>query len=290
MKQMMRKMMLLLLAVAWSVTLMAQGFVGRIPLPQSQEYTHKEWHVKSGGDDLYGILFTPKNFTGKRPVVVCSHGFNGDPSHYFELIDKLTRNGFICYFFDFAGGSVRKRSTGDAMNMSIRTEQQNLTDVMNALRKLKNVDKKNVFLIGDSQGGIVTALTAAAQKKKVKAITLLYPAFNIPLMAKRNFKTVNDIPEKSKFLTMNVSRKFYADILQMDVYKEIAAFGKDVLIVHGDADKLVPMSYSERAVQTYKKAQLRTIHGAGHVFWEKKYMTENADIVRGFFNQVYKKK
>lgn len=74
MKQMMRKMMLLLLAMAWSVTLMAQGFVGRIPLPQSREYTHKEWHVKSGADDLYGILFTPTNFTGKRPVVVCSHG------------------------------------------------------------------------------------------------------------------------------------------------------------------------------------------------------------------------
>ena len=40
----------------------------------------------------------------------------------------------------------------------------------------------------------------------------------------------------------------------------------DVLIFHGTADNIVPISYSERAVTAFPSAELVTIEGAGHGF------------------------
>lgn len=39
-----------------------------------------------------------------------------------------------------------------------------------------------------------------------------------------------------------------------------------MLIVHGDADSTVGVSYSERAAQSYADAELRIIEGVGHGF------------------------
>jgi len=39
-----------------------------------------------------------------------------------------------------------------------------------------------------------------------------------------------------------------------------------VLIVHGTSDNVVPISYSRRAIETFKDAKLKEIPGAGHGF------------------------
>ncbi|MBR1895972.1 MAG: alpha/beta hydrolase, partial [Pyramidobacter sp.] len=40
----------------------------------------------------------------------------------------------------------------------------------------------------------------------------------------------------------------------------------DVLILHGDKDTIVPMSYSERAAKTYKSAAFHVIKDGAHGF------------------------
>lgn len=57
------------------------------------------------------------------------------------------------------------------------------------------------------------------------------------------------------------------DAYDYDVYTEIAKFKGDVLIIHGTADSTVPISYSERALEAYHSAELKTIQGAGHGFY-----------------------
>ena len=39
------------------------------------------------------------------------------------------------------------------------------------------MDEENIFLMGTSQGGAVSAITAAANKEEIKGAILLYPAF-----------------------------------------------------------------------------------------------------------------
>lgn len=38
------------------------------------------------------------------------------------------------------------------------------------------------------------------------------------------------------------------------------------MLIHGDRDSLVPLSYSERALEVYPSAELEIIPGAGHGF------------------------
>ncbi|MGN1318451.1 MAG: alpha/beta hydrolase family protein, partial [Lachnospirales bacterium] len=65
---------------------------------------------------------------------------------------------------------------------------------------------------------------------------------------------------------MTVGRTYFENLLDYNVYENIGGFDKDVLIIHGDADDIVPLSYSEQAVNEYYSATLEVISGAGHGF------------------------
>ena len=53
----------------------------------------------------------------------------------------------------------------------------------------------------------------------------------------------------------------------MDPYSLISGYTGPVIIFHGDQDNIVPISYSQNAVNTsYSNAQLVTVEGAGHSF------------------------
>ena len=65
---------------------------------------------------------------------------------------------------------------------------------------------------------------------------------------------------------MNVGRAYFEPLLNYDIYGAISSYQRDVLILHGDADSIVPLSYSERAVEVYPSARLEVLPGAGHGF------------------------
>lgn len=64
--------------------------------------------------------------------------------------------------------------------MSIFTEQTDLEAVMNNQLGQEFVDAENLFLMGISQGGMVSPLTAAVHPETIRGLVLLYPAFCIP--------------------------------------------------------------------------------------------------------------
>lgn len=121
--------------------------------------------------------------------------------------------------------------------------------VIKSLKKKKFVDKKNIFLFGSSQGGAVSAITAAEHQKEIRGLILFYPAFVLVDNAKSLFNSVDEIPDKYYFMWMNVGKTYFKDLLDYDIYEDIKAYKKKVLIVHGDADDIVPLSYSRKAVK-----------------------------------------
>lgn len=78
---------------------------------------------------------------------------------------------------------------------------------------------------------------------------------------------------------MNVGRAYFEPLLNYDIYAEIAAYDKDVLLIHGDADRIVPLSYSERALEVYPSAELKVIPGGGHGFYGQDAQQAMEDIV-----------
>lgn len=68
--------------------------------------------------------------------------------------------------------------------MSIFTEQADLEAVIRMVQELTFVDEENLFLMGTSQGGAVSAITADASKEEIKGTILLYSAFTLVNYAK----------------------------------------------------------------------------------------------------------
>lgn len=133
------------------------------------------------------------------------------------------------------------------------------------------MDNNNIFLMGTSMGGAVSAITAAAHEEEIQGAILLYPAFVMVDDAKERFAGVEEIPKTYYNMWMTVGRVFAEDLLDYDIYGAISDYKKDVLLIHGDADGIVPISYSEKAVEAYDSARLEVIPGAGHGFYGKDF-------------------
>ena len=200
------------------------------------------------------------------PLVIVSHGFNG--THHFaqDYFGPLAELGYMTYAFDFPCGSVYSRSDSNTMNMSILDEQSDLRAIINYFRNQDYVDPDHIVLIGESQGGLVSALTASQKHDEVSRLVLIYPALCIPDNWNERYPKMEDIPDTTRLWNVPLGRRFFEEVKPMKVFERIDSFQGPVLIIQGDADNVVSMDDSRRAAQTYKNAKLHVIPGAGHGF------------------------
>lgn len=213
------------------------------------------------------MIYIPQGTEEKMPAVIFSHGFGGNHSVGTQYAEALAEQGYVVYCFDFCGGSSGCRSDGSTLEMSVFTEQADLEAVIAMMQGLEYVDSENLFLMGTSQGGAVSAITGAAHKEEIRGMVLLYPAFLLAERANELFQSVEEIPDTYFFLWMEVGRAYFEPLIGYDIYEEIAAYDRDVLMIHGDADSIVPLTYSERALEVYPSSELKVISGGGHGFY-----------------------
>lgn len=228
--------------------------------------TQEELWIKNGERNIYGVLSRPENGAKKQPVAIISHGFNG--THHFgkDYFAMLAEKGYQCYTHDFPGGSMNSRSDSNTMNMSVKNEVDDLLAVVRYFKNRPDVDSKRIVLIGESQGGLVSALAASSKAKDISQLVLIYPALCIPDNWNERYPDVAAIPDTTRMWNVPLSRNFFMELRDMDPYRELPKYKKPVLIIHGDADPVVPISYSHRAVDAYKKVRLEVIEKAGHGF------------------------
>lgn len=237
------------------------------PTPLAYEYETQELYAKRDENRIYGVVYVPQNAGEKMPAVIFSHGFGGNYQVGTQYAEALAAKGYVVYCFDFCGGSPGSRSDGSTLEMSVFTEQADLEAVIGMVQELPYVDNDNIFLMGTSMGGAVSAITAAAHEDEIQGAILLYPAFVLVDNANEQFESVEDIPDTYHLMWMTVGHVFAEDLLDYDIYEAISAYKKDVLLIHGDADSIVPLSYSEKAVEAYDSALLEVLPGVGHGFY-----------------------
>lgn len=255
-----------LLAVLRPLTILATDLRPAQNGPSATRPTVAPLWINNGERRIYGLLSRPTHSDGKQPVAIIAHGFNGthhSGTAYFETLNAL---GYQCYSFDFPGGSLHSRSDNNTMHMSIRDEQNDLEAIVRHFRSQPDVDARRIVLIGESQGGLVSALTAARLKTDIRALILVFPAFCIPDNWNERYPRTADIPDTTRLWGVPLSRRFFVELQDLPVFPDIQKFKRPVLLIHGDADPIVPVDYSRRAAQAYKKARLHVIPGAGHGF------------------------
>ena len=223
--------------------------------------------VRAGEHTLYGELPLPKDKSGLLPTVICCSGFGTS----FQCCKKtvgmcLAMSGFAAYCFDFYGGCKGSKSGGTMLEMSIFTERDDLSAVIEHIKTLDVVDQENLFLLGESQGGCVVGITAPSHRDDIQAMVQYYPAFCIPDDARKRFASVSEIPETYKVFNQKIGRVYAEKLLDFDIYREIALYNRPVLIIHGDADKVVDISYGRRAAEVNADAQFVCLPGEDYSF------------------------
>ncbi|SFR88685.1 alpha/beta hydrolase family protein [Anaeromicropila populeti] len=224
-----------------------------------------ELTIKNGENSIYGKLYTPSE-NGKHPTIILSHGYNGTNSDFTNECEYFAENGYVAYAFDFCGGSNSSKSSGISTDMTIFTEKSDLLAVIDYIRTLEQVNDQQIFLFGGSLGGLVTTLAAEEYIDKVKGMILYYPALCISDDWRKNYPYVESIPNTLNFWELNLGQNFFLSIHDFYVFEQIGLFDKNILIIHGDQDTIVPISYSQKAMELYKNAELITLTGEGHGF------------------------
>lgn len=261
------------------------------PIPlSSKKYkvVTRQITIPVNGKNIYGELLLPEGVSGKLPTVICSHGYGSSYKMCKLTIGKgLAMSGYAAYCFDFYGGSKKSKSGGSMLEMSIMTEKEELLAVIDYIKELDVVDAENLYLFGESQGGMVSGITAVDRTADLKAMVLYYPAFCIPDDAHKKFADKEAIPEQTEAFNLSISRKYYLDAWDLDVFSYIPAFEKPVFIIHGDADTVVDVSYGRRAAEVYKNAEYVELPGKIHGFMGKG-KKEAAKLTYQFLERVRK--
>lgn len=238
---------------------------------KTYKYETSELWCECNGLRIYGVVYRPQGIEGKMPAVIFSHGFGGSHTTGAQYARRLAERGYVVYCFDFCGATNNSRSDGSTTDMSIFTEEEDLVAVITRIGTIGYVDSTHLYLVGTSQGGMVSAMAAADHPVAVRAAVLLYPALCIADNAKEWFGSKENIPNTYNLWGVTLGRAYFEKLFDFDTYGYISRYTKPVLIVHGAQDDIVPVSYARRAAETYANATLHILPDAGHGFYGKDF-------------------
>lgn len=263
---------------------------------------HREFTCKRGQIQLRGSMFCPAE-GNHFPIAVVSHEFMANRLFTLRYARLLALLGYAAFCFDFSGGCIVGGSQGKTTDMTVFTEVEDLKAVISYAEAQPYADPNRLLLMGCSQGGLVTALTAAELGNQVEAIVLFYPALSIPddarkgSMIRAKFDPSN-IPDTMRCGPMKPGRGYAESVMELDPFSVIPAYHGDVLLVHGNADDLVDISYSRRAHDAYfasaaaalevgeiaamPQIVFHEVDGAGHIFTRARHNQDAVKAVTAF--------
>lgn len=288
----MKKALAILLALATMLALCACGAAAPAPEPTSAPTPtpvptkSEEMTFPNGDKQLYAVVYTPEEQKDSYPTVIISHGFAGSHKDNMARAELLAQNGFCAVVFDFYGGNQASKSGGNMTEMSVLTEAEDLSAMMDGMLALPYVDKNNLFLMGCSQGGFVSAYVAAKRPADVKALVLLFPAFALQDDCWNRHGSIENIPETETVMNQPLGAIYSRDAMSFDIYDVIGDYKGPVLIHHGDKDDVVNISYSEKAAQIYENVEFTVIHNGGHGFQGKQLRESNTGLVEFLLKHV----
>ena len=247
-------------------------------------YTVKEYDFESNGKNLYARAFVP-DVEGRVPLVIFSHGLGADARHEEEVQKALAKAGIAVFSLEFAGGSssAAPMSEGLTTEMSVLTEVQNLKDAIRIASGMEYTDPQKIYLMGSSQGGLVTALTAE-ELTNIQGLFLFYPAFSLPDDIRSSFPKLDEVPETFNLLGTKIGKKYITDIYDMDAYANLDKLGIPVHIYHGKDDNIVPITASKKALKTLPNARLTTLEDTGHALTSEQQAQIGVEIADEIFN------
>ncbi len=243
---------------------------------------------------LQAIVQKPELKEGQQcPMVVFCHGFGGrKDGPLFELIsDTLQAHGIASIRFDFNGHG---ESEGEFKDMTVPNEIEDAKKIVEYVRDLRYVS--DVAIAGHSQGGVVAAMTAGKMSEEAgqpafKAVVLMAPAAVLRDDAIRGntmgkmYDPFNPGEYVELFGGLKLGGNYIRTAFSLPIYETAAKYQGHALIIHGNADRVVPYTYGERFHQIWPQSEFVMQEYFDHGFSQNIYRT--TDIVAQYlFKQL----
>lgn len=219
--------------------------------------TTKNVDIQANNGIIHGTLFIG-NVKKSAPLIIFSHGLGDSASSGNTYAKSLVKQGFSTYTFNFNHGTMMD----DMTEMSIFTEEDDLNSVIN---HFEQNGYTNIFLLGASQGGVVSAMSATSHPE-IKGLIMLYPAFVLRDQMLQMFPD-HQFPETFNIMGITLGHQYLKDLPNYDLLEKVKEYYGPTIFIHGTSDGIAPISYSEKLAKEYKDARLVKIPGAGHGFY-----------------------
>lgn len=239
----------------------------------------KEYKVYGPQGGLAMEVMLPDDFneeTDRCPMVILMHGIFSSKNivPIPALAKALAKEGIASICFDFGG---HWKSEGQMQQMTVGKEIEDALAMWEYAKSLPYVSR--IGLLGHSQGGVVASMTAgilASRGESPAALVLVAPGSVIQDACKggrffgAEFNPA-DPPEYVKcFGIMKLGREYILTTQELDIYGTAKEYTGPVRLIHGSKDNIVPMSCSEKFVETYTQdAELIVVEGENHMITRK---------------------
>ncbi|WP_233225334.1 alpha/beta hydrolase [Nocardia sp. MDA0666] len=256
------------------------------------------------GLHLAATLVAPDHTAGRAVVMVHGGGVTRDEGGFFtRLAAGLAEAGVTSLRFDLRGHG---ESQGRQEELTLATI---LNDIRVNLAYLRDVvGAREVGLLGASFGGGVCAYYAAKRPEDIDRLVLLNPQFDYKwrTIDSRDYWT-NDVISDERAAELNETgavqftptlkhgRPLLNEVFWLKPNEVLGEITMPTLIVHGNADTLVPISGSREAVSKFTApVELIEIEGSQHGFAvhddpqylnpkSREYQAEVIDVVTRWF-------
>ncbi|MDC7300635.1 MULTISPECIES: alpha/beta hydrolase [Agathobacter] len=206
---------------------------------------------------------------GKYPMCIVLHGFTGDMEerHIVAVQEAMNEIGMATLRVELYGHGS---SGGEFRNHNLYKWLNNVMTVIDYAKTREDVS--DLYLCGHSQGGLTAMLAAAMEREVIKALIPLSPAIVITDRAKHGellglqFDNEHIPDEVESWDGRKLSGNYLRVARTIDVDAAIAQYSGPVLIVHGDEDEAVPVTYGIEAAKKYANATLKLIAHDNHCY------------------------
>jgi len=237
---------------------------------------------RSQGGTIFANLGIP--FKGATCVIM-SHGMEGskDGQKWLLLASKLYKEGFAYLRFNYRGcGTGIEASQGRLEDTTLSSRIRDYRAAIDFVSATA-VDTDRLAVVGSSLGGTVAI---AACDSRIKAMVTLATPCNFRIPPDDMYKVYQgewlfELPSGRK-----IKKEFFNDISKYDVCSAVEKIRCPLLVIHGDADKMIP---SEDAHCIYERAnepkRLEVIKGGNHSFDNPEHIELIVRLTLDWFKQ-----
>ena len=146
---------------------------------------------------------------------------------------------------------------------------------------------------GGSMGGLVTTVVGSQHQEEIAGMILMYPALSAKAdSGTERYKTEDEVPEEVSLFGgwIHVGKNYVTDLWKVDFDQLLSSYKGHMLLLHGDKDSTVPISWSENAKEIIPDCEFHVIPNGGHEFFGQPFEDAMAYILPYLDTQVGKGK